>query len=301
MTPEGHRCGKKSPFYPLVISRKQSQYANLIRKKSMSKDNIVDDSKPSAGRMYDYYLGGNHNFEIDRQAADEIVKIMPFAGKFSRLQRWALQDIAVELSQNRGFDVIIDFASGLPTNDHIHLKVPDGTTVIYSDYDPIVVEYSHKILRKISNVHYYETDASHPEELLGSPEVEKILAGRRKVAFVFWGVSIFLANEDISRAMRFLYDWAAPGSCLAFNAQGADMNSKDPVAIKIIEAYEQMGQKPYPRTLEEYVSLVKPWPADEQSFIPLLKWHDLDQSELSQEDATDFGPMGGGYGAYLVK
>ena len=44
--------------------------------------------------------------------------------KFVRLQRWALQDIAVELSEKRGYDVIIDFASGLPTMDHIHYKVP---------------------------------------------------------------------------------------------------------------------------------------------------------------------------------
>ena len=40
----------------------------------MPEDNIVDASKPSAGRMYDYYLGGNHNFEVDRQAADQVLK-----------------------------------------------------------------------------------------------------------------------------------------------------------------------------------------------------------------------------------
>ena len=60
----------------------------------MSQDNIVDASKPSAGRMYDYYLGGNHNFEVDRQAADQVLKIAPFISKAMRLQRWALQDIA---------------------------------------------------------------------------------------------------------------------------------------------------------------------------------------------------------------
>src|SRR5512143_2542931 len=103
----------------------------------MPQDNIVDASKPSAGRMYDYYLGGNHNFEVDRQAADQVLKIMPFVAKGARLQRWTLQDIAIELGEKRGYDVIIDFASGLPTMDHIHYKVPKGTTVIYSDSDPV--------------------------------------------------------------------------------------------------------------------------------------------------------------------
>ena len=53
----------------------------------MPQDNIVDASKPSPGRMYDYYLGGNHNFEVDRQAAEQVLKIMPFVPKASRLQR----------------------------------------------------------------------------------------------------------------------------------------------------------------------------------------------------------------------
>ena len=44
----------------------------------MPQDNIVDASKPSAGRMYDYWLGGNHNFEVDRQAADQVSKTVPF-------------------------------------------------------------------------------------------------------------------------------------------------------------------------------------------------------------------------------
>jgi len=43
----------------------------------MSQDNIADPSKPSSGRMYDYYLGGSHNFEVDRQAADQILKLFP--------------------------------------------------------------------------------------------------------------------------------------------------------------------------------------------------------------------------------
>ena len=70
------------------------------------------------------FLGGSHNFEVDRQAAEQLLALLPFSEKFVRLQRWALQDLAVELTQQRGFDVIIDFASGLPTNDHLHHVVP---------------------------------------------------------------------------------------------------------------------------------------------------------------------------------
>lgn len=267
----------------------------------MSQDNIADPSKPSPGRMYDYFLGGNHNFEVDRQAGDQVLRMLPFAGKFARLQRWALQDIAVELSERRGYDVIIDFASGLPTMDHIHHKVPKGTTVIYSDYDPVVVEYARDILKDTSDVYFFQGDARHPEELLGRPEVERILAGRRKVGLVYWGISVFLPDEAISHAARYLYDWAAPGSCLAFNAQGADANAEDPTTKQVVQLYTQMGQNTFIRPLKEYYDLLKPWQSDAQGFIPLLQWHGFEQSELGKEDIAVYGPFGGGYGAYLIR
>ena len=267
----------------------------------MSQDNIADPSKPSAGRIYDYWLGGNHNFEVDRQAGDQIIKLLPFMPKSARLLRWPLQDIAVELSEKRGFDVIIDFASGLPTNDHIHLKVKPGTTVIYSDYDPVVVEYARDILKDTANTYFFESDARTPEKLLNRPEVEKLLAGRRKVAFVIWGVSLFLTQEEISRTAKYLYDWAAPGSCLAFNSQTAGVNLEDPASIKTIKIYEQMGTHLYFHSLEDLEKLLQPWKIEKEGFIPLLEWNGFDQSELAKEDVAVFGPMGGQYGAYLIK
>ena len=267
----------------------------------MPEDNIVDMSKPSAGRMYDYWLGGNHNFEVDRQIVDHINEIVPFISKFLRLQRWALQDIAVELTEKRGYNVVIDFASGLPTADHIHYKVPKGTTVIYSDYDPVVAEYSHEILKDTANVYFFQADARHPEELLHRPEVEKILGGKRKVAFVFWGVAVFMIDEEIAPAIRYLYDWAAPGSCLVFNAQAAGLNPEGPGMAESLKLYEQMGQPMHFRSIERYKELLSPWKLEAEGLIPLLEWHGFDQSELGKEDVESFGPMGGGYGAYLYK
>jgi hypothetical protein len=251
--------------------------------------------------MYDYFLGGNHNFEVDRQAGDRVLKLMPFLTKYMRLQRWALQDIATELTEKRGYDVIIDFASGLPTNDHIHHKVPDGTVVMYSDYDQVIVEYAHEILENIPNIYFFHGDTARPEELLSRPEIQKILAGRKKVAFVIWGVSQFLSDEGLVDAIKYLYDWAAPGSCLVFNAQGADVNLENPAAMQIKKIYEQSGSKIYTRSLEEYIEMLKPWKPDEKGFVSLVNWHGFDAHELGKEDLASFEPMGGGYGAYLIK
>lgn len=46
---------------------------------------IADATHPNPGRIYDYLLGGNHNFDVDRQAVDQILQVAPFAKKMSRL------------------------------------------------------------------------------------------------------------------------------------------------------------------------------------------------------------------------
>ncbi|HTP07537.1 MAG TPA: SAM-dependent methyltransferase, partial [Anaerolineae bacterium] len=188
----------------------------------MPEESIIDTSRPNAGRIYDYLLGGSHNFEVDRQAAEQLRSLLPFSEKFVRLQRWALQDLAVELTERRGFDVIIDFASGLPTNDHLHYKVPSNTTVIYSDYDPVVVEYAHDILKDTPNVYFLHADARQPEDLLNRSEVTQILKGRRDVALITWGVSTFLTDEDLAHIAQAFYHWAGAHSCWAYNAQAVD-------------------------------------------------------------------------------
>jgi hypothetical protein len=266
-------------------------------------ESIIDTSRPSAGRMYDYYLGGHHNFEVDRRAADHVMTMMPFAARFCRLQRWCLQDIAMELTEKRGFDVIVDFASGLPTNDHIHHVVPAGTTVIYSDYDPVVVEYAREILGETNppNVHFFEADARRPDELLNRPAVQEILKGRRNVALVLWGVAAFMTAPALAQIAQTLYEWSGPRACLAFQAQAVTLNPDDPSMRKAQAIYEQMGSPFFIRSLDETIQLLQPWRPDEPGFVDLLSWHSLNGDMLSQEDIDAFGAAGGSYGSYLVK
>ena len=268
----------------------------------MPEPSIGDVSRPSPGRIYDYLLGGHHNFEVDRQAAERLIKITPFITKAMRLQRWCLQDLAVELTEKRGYDIIIDFASGLPTNDHIHTAVRHGTTVIYSDYDPVVAQYASEILRGTRNVHFFPADARNPLELLNRPEVVQILDGRRDVVFVFWGVSLFLSDAELAAAATALYEWGGPRSCWAFQAQGAIEPPTDTTGLAVRKLYEQMGAPMYYRPLSRFKELLQPWRPDEGGFISLVNWHGFDpKTLLDDQTRATWSESGGNYGAYLVK
>ncbi len=261
----------------------------------------VDLGTPNAGRIYDYILGGHHNFASDRRAAEHLVNLVPFLPKAMRMQRWCLQDLAVELTEMRGYNLIIDFASGLPTQDHIHSVVPAGTTVIYSDNDPVVVEYSREILHGIPDVHIFQADARRPEELLNRAEVKALIGERRDVGLVLWGVTTFLSDDDIAHVCQYLYNWAGPRTTLAFEAQVALEATDGPMVRDLLKAYEKTGSRLYIRSLARFEELVRPWRVDRGRFMSLLDWHGFDPSLMGEEERRLAGPGGGNYGAYLVR
>ncbi|MDW8068623.1 MAG: SAM-dependent methyltransferase [Anaerolineae bacterium] len=264
----------------------------------MPEQSLLDTTRPNPGRIYDYLLGGHHNFEIDRMVAEQVRVLIPFLPKAMRMMRWCLQDIARTLTYERGYRYIIDFASGLPTMGHLHTAVAPGTVVIYSDRDPICVEYSKEILGDTPNVYYFQADCRRPEELLNRPEVQEILGDNRRVAFVYWGITMFMTNEDIAHVARVLYEWSDEASCWAISLP--EGNPDHPGVRKVVEIYHQMGEPVYYRPLSVFRELVQPWRPDELGFRTMEEWHGL-QETMTEEDKQYAAAGGGGYGVYLIK
>ncbi len=259
---------------------------------------IVDASIPNAGRVYDYLLGGHHNFEIDRRAAEQVRLATPFLPKLMRLFRWCLQDLAYELTYVRGYDAIVDFASGLPTADHLHSAVAPGTTVIYSDRDPVCVEYGLEILENTPNVHYFQADCRQPIDYLNRPEVQALLKDKRRVAYIYWGISMYLTDEEIHKIAQDLHDYSDDSSTMAFYLQPYNQNTENGVQVR--ELYKKMGDELHFRTLPQFKELFKPWVADDLGYRTMEEWHGV-ESPLTAEDMVWFPDGTVGWGVYLVK
>jgi len=254
---------------------------------------------PNAARIYDYFLGGHHHFAVDRQIGEYAVNMAPFIPGLIRMQHACLKDVARELTA-RGFDILIDFASGLPTEGNLHHHVPQGTTVIYADIDQEVVRYSKEILGNTSNVLYMQSDIHNPLGLLESSEVQQVLQGRRDVAFITWGIALYMKDEEIGRLARTLYDWSDARACWAFNVPLAGANPNDPAMAQFLAAYEQMGEPLYTRPTEGLESLVAPWRVD-GAFVSLMDWHQAPPEALPAAHRASVGDGGGSAGAFLVK
>ncbi len=233
---------------------------------------IADASRPNAGRMYDYFLGGNHNFEIDRQAAQQVLQYAPFLPKFLRLVRWFLGE-AVRRLYGQGFDKFLDLASGLPTVDHIHQTIPEDIKVIYSDIDQVTVAYAKEIIGGNKNVRYVYCDAGKPEDLLNSGIIEEVFGEDRDVAIGFNGIAWFLPDEKVAYSMKTLYEWAGKGAKLFLC--DADMSEFTEAAKKSADLYKKIGQPFYPRSLDTMRDLIAPWEIDDTGIQPLIEWIDV--------------------------
>jgi O-methyltransferase involved in polyketide biosynthesis len=254
---------------------------------------IADASKPNAGRIYDFVLGGNHNFEVDRAAAQQVLKAAPMFPKSARTIRWFLGE-AVRRFLSDGFTQFIDFASGLPTMDHIHEVATKGTKVVYSDIDPVTVAYGQEIIKDNPDVRYILCNIKTPERLLEDPEIITFIDRSRKTAIGMNGIFYFISDEDIHHSLQLMYDWAAKGSRLYLCDFEMDPSNLTPSMQDMVTQYRKLGQPFFLRSRTTLIELCKPWKAIEPGFQPLEDWVGLKAGVADQEKKQLEGNLIGG-------
>lgn len=219
-----------------------------------------DLTKPNSGRMFDYWLGGNHNFEIDRQFADQVNRHFPLAKEQTRLERAKIKKF-VPFFYQHGIRAIIDFGSSLPTCDNTHLvahAIDPSIKVVYCDIDPITVAYGQELLEGESNVIYLRGDAAQPLSILNAPETRALLGDERRLGINFLNLAHLLNDDALMGAWHALYDWVAPGSFMAVTMP-SEVFVREPYLRQLVESYQRSGIMSYYRTREEFAKLVSPW------------------------------------------
>ncbi len=141
----------------------------------------VDPNVPSVARMYDYFLGGNDNFEADREAAKKLIALVPNLPEFARANREFLGRVVRFLAEE-GIDQFLDVGAGLPTQQNVHQvaqAVAPQARVVYVDNDPIVLAHGRALLAGSPGAVLVRGDINAPEAILGGPDLR---AGGRLAA-----------------------------------------------------------------------------------------------------------------------
>lgn len=177
----------------------------------------IDISVPSVSRMYDFYLGGSHNFEVDREAARKAMEFLPGLPKIMQANR-AFMRRAVRHAIDNDVTQFLDIGSGIPTFGNVHevaQAASDAARVVYVDHDPVAVAHSRAVLDGDDRSAVVAADLRKPREILRSPEVTGLLDLDRPVALLLVAVLHFLEDADEpAAAVAELIDALAPGSLL---------------------------------------------------------------------------------------
>ncbi|ROO58779.1 S-adenosyl methyltransferase [Micromonospora sp. Llam0] len=180
----------------------------------------VDLSRPSAARVYDFFLGGAHNFDVDRQLAEQIAAMTPHLAETMRAGRAFLRR-AVRVLLADGIDQFLDIGSGIPTVGNVHEvahAVNPAATVVYVDIDPVAVAHSRSILAGVGQAAVLQADLREPEAICAQAAATGLIDFTRPVGVLLAGVAHFLPDaDDPQGVLRRLRATAAVGSYLVIS------------------------------------------------------------------------------------
>ena len=200
----------------------------------------VDISRPSVARVYDYYLGGSHNFESDREFAQEALRAFPELPAVLRDGRRLLARMVRRLCA-LGVEQFLDLGSGIPTEGNVHEVARSAcasAVVVYVDHDPVAVTHSRALLADVPWAHVAAADIRDPREVLARA-AECGLDLARPVAVLAVSVLHFVGDDERPADLMAAYmDAVAPGSYLAISHAGRDGR---PEAVDVERVYRGPG------------------------------------------------------------
>lgn len=195
--------------------------------------------QPSGARMYDYFLGGSHNFEVDREAARKVIAAMPEVPLRAQANRAFLRR-AVRFLVASGVRQFLDIGSGIPTVGNVHeiaQQADPASRVVYVDVDPIAVAHSQELLRDNPQAVILQEDLRNAEQIMTHPDVRGLLDFTQPIGVLMVAILHFLPDEaEPHRRVATIRDQLPFGSFLALTHGNLD---------RLTEAQRAPGEEVY--------------------------------------------------------
>jgi hypothetical protein len=233
----------------------------------------VDTGRPSAARLYDYLLGGGHNFAADRALAEKFLKAQPNARTIARLNRAFLRR-AVLVMIDEGIRQFLDLGSGIPTVGNVHeiaRKAAPEAHVVYVDFEEVAVAHSQLILEGDPRATIIQEDMTRPDAVLRSAQHSGLIDFSQPVGVLTAGVFHFVPPEADPNAVVAAYRDAVPaGSYLAVSQFTQDLQPEEMAGI--VEVMKKSQNPMYPRTKSEIEALFSGFELVEPGIVPTPLW-----------------------------
>jgi hypothetical protein len=211
---------------------------------------------PSAARVYDYLLGGAHNFPADRAVGDKVLQVLPNGGLIAGSNRAFLRR-AVLYMIAQGITQFLDLGSGIPTVGNVHEiaeRASPDARVVYVDYDAVAVAHSELLLADDRRATVVAADFTKPDEVLEAGGVVRTLDFNRPIGLLMVAVLHFVPDAKNPRALVARYrDELPTGSLVALSHLTADHKPEQMAAVT--EAMRDSRDPMYFRPHDEFAAL----------------------------------------------
>lgn len=255
----------------------------------------IDTAVPSAARVYDYLLGGDHNYQADRDFATQVQELMPLVPEVAKMNRRFLRRVVTYLL-GQGVRQFLDLGSGIPTVGNVHQIAQEQSIearVVYVDYEPVAYLQARTWLADVPNATMIEADIRDPDSILRHREIE-LLDFTQPLGLLMVGILLFIGDEDRPAELVHTYRrLLTPGSFLAIS-HIADEHAPDAQRAqlaRLVAAYEQAGEHVHVRGKEEIASWFDGMILVEPGVVHLPDWRPEMPGESSSVHRLGYGAV----------
>jgi hypothetical protein len=233
-------------------------------------------AKPAtAARIYDYLLGGVHNFPADREVAQKVIEGLPFVREAARANR-AFLARAVRYLADQGIDQYLDIGSGVPTQGNVHEivhRVRPEARVVYVDVDPLAVAESLELLGGDPRAMAVRGDLRDPGAILAHGEVNRLLDFGEPVGLLLIAVLHFVADDEQAYgAVDHLLRDLVPGSHVVASHGATETAPSDTQTIGRTYDRQTMTGTAKPRDRTEFGRFFGDWDMVDPGIVWLSEW-----------------------------
>ena len=234
----------------------------------------IDPNRPSPARMYDFFLGGTHNFAADRAVALRAIELVPDAPAIARANRAFLRR-AVRFAAARGVRQFLDLGSGIPAEGPVHeiaRSVRPDARIAYVDREPAAVLHARAILGDDPGTVVLQADLQCSGPLLADPALRALIDFTEPVCVLMVAVLHFLPESpELTAALRHYRDATAPGSLLAVTHVTASCRPEQ--VERFTDLYHRTGTPLVLRDRDDLAALLRGWDPVEPGIVSSAQWH----------------------------
>jgi trans-aconitate methyltransferase len=256
----------------------------------------VDVSVPSVARIYDYLLGGAHNFAVDRDVGMQVECVMPDARSVARLSR-AFLVRCVRFMVAQGIRQFLDIGSGIPTVANVHEVAQSAAPecrVVYVDKDPIAVAHSELMLVDNDRTTIVHADMRDPHSILDHPETCGLLDFGQPVGVLVLLMLHFLPDEtDPWKLMARYREALAPGSHLAITHISADTHERSVTEVTDLIKESRTADQITERSYEQVLGLFGDFELVEPGLVGCSAWRPTGPGDMSDSPEANTRIYGG--------